>query len=557
MFCPPYSDLTYLIFSSEAPKILYYSHFISVIVSLIIFVFILLNSRKYIESKILMAMCLIFSAWSISDIFIWTQSDSRIVSFLWSFSLGIFLLMFLLGFYLFYVLSKKEDVPFKLKIVGVLLLLPYIGNFDLSRFDIFSCNGIENVYMDIYTYVVAVIIFIFIFVFSIKELKKLPKRKREIMLTSGGVLLFLVSFATPTIIAGVQNFFYNSAKVFEIEQYSYFSMTFLLIVISYLIVRYKAFNTKVLSVQVISVSLIVATGSQLFAIASTFDLVVTSVSFLFTLVMSYFLSKSVKNEVVARQRIEGLAGELEIRNVSLKNANTHLQDFDKQKSEFVLFATHQLRAPITAMKGYTSLILEGDYGELTEKIKGAVKTVFASATNLEHVVDDYLNISRIDLGTMKYFFNKTDIKKVVTDLIEATKPTFEQAKLQHSFQSEDGEILALVDEDKIRQVFSNIIDNCIKYTPSGSVNISLSKANDGKTVRFVVKDTGVGINPEVIPKLFVKFVRADGARSVNIRGTGLGLFIAKEIVNAHKGKIWAESEGEGKGATFTVELPVA
>ena len=110
------------------------------------------------------------------------------------------------------------------------------------------------------------------------------------------------------------------------------------------------------------------------------------------------------------------------------------------------------------------------------------------------------------------------------------------------------------DPGKISQVISNLVDNAIKYTPSGSVEVKVSDG-EGK-VRIAIKDSGVGLTPEMMPKLFEKFVRADDAGKVNYSGTGLGLYVAKQMVEAHKGKIWAESEGVGKGSTFIVELPV-
>ena len=108
--------------------------------------------------------------------------------------------------------------------------------------------------------------------------------------------------------------------------------------------------------------------------------------------------------------------------------------------------------------------------------------------------------------------------------------------------------------NKLKQVFTNLTDNSIKYTPKGEVNISLSRPSP-KIIRFEIKDTGIGISPESLPKLFEKFSRAEGANDVNVIGTGLGLFVAKEMITAHEGgKVWAESEGLGKGSRFIVEL---
>jgi len=174
------------------------------------------------------------------------------------------------------------------------------------------------------------------------------------------------------------------------------------------------------------------------------------------------------------------------------------------------------------------------------------------------VVSDHLNISRIELGTLEFESVRLDFKKMVEGVISELKPNVDKAGLAFSFNSDNtGSFEIIGDEDKLKQVVANMFDNATKYTPSGSISATLVHTDNAKKIRFSVKDTGVGIDPRVMPKLFEKFSRAENASSVNIRGAGLGLYIAKEIINAHKGKIWAESEGEGKGSTFMVELPVA
>jgi two-component system sensor histidine kinase VicK len=110
------------------------------------------------------------------------------------------------------------------------------------------------------------------------------------------------------------------------------------------------------------------------------------------------------------------------------------------------------------------------------------------------------------------------------------------------------------DKDKLKQVIANLIDNSIKYTPKGNVNVSLVHDKATHKLIFTVQDTGIGISPEILPKLFQKWSRADNANKTNIKGTGLGLYVAKEIINAHHAQMRAESAGEGKGSTFVVEL---
>ena len=322
--------------------------------------------------------------------------------------------------------------------------------------------------------------------------------------------------------------------------------------IFYSILKYRLFNIKVIATELFVFSLWVFILVRTFFSDNIQDELINLGLFAITLGVGALLIRSVIREVEQREKIENLAADLE-------KTNTRLTELDKQKTEFISFATHQLRAPLTAMKGYASLIIEGDLGAVGEKIKDAVSRMFESAKTMAIVVDDYLNVSRIELGTMKYNLEPLNMKDLVTEVAAELKPNIEKAGLKFSFNAAgEGPWTVSADPDKWKQVIANIIDNSVKYTPSGSLAVALERvpnADGTIPVRFSVTDTGIGINPAVMPKLFQKFSRAEGANKVNIHGTGLGLFIAKEIVTAHHGKVWAESEGEGKGSKFIVELP--
>ena len=252
-------------------------------------------------------------------------------------------------------------------------------------------------------------------------------------------------------------------------------------------------------------------------------------------------------EIDARQKIEKLAKELE-------EANVHLTELDQQKSEFISLASHQLRGPLTAIKGYGSMILEGDFGPITDPIKEAVTKIFQSTSDLVVLVGDYLDVSRIEQGRMQYNFEHFDISQEIETVITELRPTLEKAHLTIAYDV-DKSLQYFVDGDrgKIKQVIGNIVDNSIKYTPQGGIHVWLAKKDNNK-VLITVSDTGVGIKKEVLPNLFEKFTRAPDASKTNIMGTGLGLYIAKKMIEAHHGRIWAESAGEGKGASFFIEL---
>lgn len=325
---------------------------------------------------------------------------------------------------------------------------------------------------------------------------------------------------------------------------------------SYAILRHKLFNIKVAASALLVFVLSVVTFIEVIFSSDISVLILRISVFVLVLCFGILLIKSVLKEVRQREKIEKQQKELEVINLKLASANDRLKELDKQKTEFVSFASHQLRSPLTAIKGYASLILEGDYGAITDDLKHAAQIIFDSTNTLVTVVADYLNVSSIELGQMKYDMKNIDLKDLVASAVEELKKNAESKQIKLSFNCDKAKFYPVkADKEKLKQVLMNIIDNSIKYTPKGEVRVSLTENND--KVLFSVVDTGIGISKEVIPKLFSKFTRAKNANEANIRGTGLGLFIAKEIITAHHGRIWVESGGEGMGSQFYVELSEA
>lgn len=329
---------------------------------------------------------------------------------------------------------------------------------------------------------------------------------------------------------------------------NYFVLLYLFFM-SYGVLKYKLLTARMISAQLFAGATVLVFLFNFLQATDIADALVKLVLLVLGILFSILLVRGVYKEVSQREKIEKLATDLE-------KANVRLTELDRQKSEFVSFATHQLRAPLTAMKGYASMILEGDMGKLPKAANDGVSRIFDSANTLTSIVDDYLNITRIELGSMKYIFDTMDLKALVEDTMAELKPNMEKSGLSFSFKDEspgtDYRITA--DRDKLKQVIANLIDNSMKYTPKGSVAISLCYDRVKHKFILMLKDTGIGIDPEVLPHLFQKWSRASNANKTNIKGTGLGLYVAKEMIEAHHGTIRAESEGEGKGSSFIVEL---
>jgi len=238
----------------------------------------------------------------------------------------------------------------------------------------------------------------------------------------------------------------------------------------------------------------------------------------------------------------------------LIEANDKLTKLDQAKSEFISIASHQLRTPLSIIKGYISMILEGNFGPLTPGEKDSLDKVYKSNERLIDLVEGLLNISRIESGRLQFSFENKQLEELVASVYDELAIRAGAKNLKFEFIKPKTKLPAVnMDESKMRQVVMNLIDNSIKYTAIGSVTVSLKKQKDN--ILFCVTDTGVGIRPEDLPNLFKKFSRGTGSALINAEGTGLGLFVAKKMIESHGGRIWAESTGRDKGSQFYFEMP--
>ena len=253
-----------------------------------------------------------------------------------------------------------------------------------------------------------------------------------------------------------------------------------------------------------------------------------------------------------KQFSQTLQGEVERQTKELKKANEELKKLDKAKSEFISIASHQLRTPLTVIKGFTSMMLEGSFGQMTEVLKDKTDKIFQSTERLIRLVNDLLDLSHMEGGKMEFNFTKVDFDAMVKSVVEELVPSAKKKKLEFSWKMPDGEFWVRADEQKLRQVVINLIDNAIKYTQQGSVNVLLERQD--KDIVMSVRDTGMGLQPGESEHLFQKFVRGAEASLYHTEGAGIGLYVAKRLINEHQGQIGASSPGEGQGSTFWIKL---
>lgn len=239
----------------------------------------------------------------------------------------------------------------------------------------------------------------------------------------------------------------------------------------------------------------------------------------------------------------------------LQANNNQLQRLDAAKDEFVSMASHQLRTPLTSVKGYISMVLEGDAGKVTDMQKQLLEQAFLSSERMVRLISDFLNVSRLQTGKFVIDAHPVDLAKIVSQELGSLKTSADSRGLTFEYSPPDNFPVVSLDEDKIRQVIMNFCDNALYYSKeSSSIKVSL-EAQKGY-VTFRVKDSGIGVPKSEQEGLFTKFFRASNAKKQRPDGTGVGLFLAKKVVDAHGGTLIFQSV-EGKGSTFGFTLPIA
>lgn len=250
--------------------------------------------------------------------------------------------------------------------------------------------------------------------------------------------------------------------------------------------------------------------------------------------------------------------DLRITTQKLQEANSRLKALDQLKDDFVSIASHELRTPMTAIRSYAWMALHRSDVPLSKQMEKYIARILISTERLINLVNDMLNVSRIESGRIEINPEPVDLLSLAKDIIDELYYSRAPAKKVEFAVLEKPIPKVLADPDKLRQVFLNLVGNALKFTPTGG-KITFDFFTDGKVVETSVSDNGVGMSKEDLSKLFSKFGRLDNSytAAATSGGTGLGLYISKKLVELMHGKIWAGSAGSNKGATFTVSMPVA
>jgi signal transduction histidine kinase len=547
-----WSEAKFLFFSENIwGDFIYYSHLLPALATILVTLFLFVNARNNRAAQALLFTGLSFTAWSMMDLFLWASERIDLIMFTWSSMIYLELFIYLGVLYFIYAYVSGKFPSFWEELVILVLFIPLFlfghTSLNLTGFDLTNCwrEAIEGPLWQSYIYSLELGFALWIFGFAtyraVKE--KLITRRREIIIISTGALLFLFLFSFGNILGSLES-------DWEVGQIGLFGMPVLLVFISYVVVHYEAFRAKVFAAEALFSAAFLLLLSILFVrTIGNAHIIAISTLVLFS-ILGFLLVRSIKEEIKQREQIESLA-------VKLERANSRLKQLDKQKSEFVSIASHQLRSPLTSIAGYASLLREGTYGHVPSKMLEPLDRIEQSARFMAESIEDYLNVSRIESGNMKYHLTDFNLRDETEHICDDIRPEALRKGLVLLFRTNlTSTGLVNADLGKVQQILHNLINNALKYTPKGTLNVVVRDDVKGKRLYVDIVDTGIGMNEDTLSSIFQKFERGDKANTVNVKGTGLGLYVALKMAEAMNGTITAHSEGDGKGSRFTLELPL-
>lgn len=540
--------------TSDVRTLSLYSHLLPAICSLILGSFAYRYATNRTKALLFFVFTVLLSLWLIGDLIVWTSNNYNIVAGFWAplDFINILFYLFILCFaYVDFAPNRKVSIWFIASLISV-ILLPFIltvSGLAVHEFDEPNCEMIGNELLAQYKLIVEWLVIGTILMLSLASIytnRGSSKELTRVIITSSAIIAFLGIFSTT-------EFFSTLTGVYEINLYALFALPLFILILTYTIIEQNTFrlNTdSIWSARILILLFSVVAVSNLFLADDAIERLTTAASTLVTLGFGILVFRSARREAKQRQEIEQLAKKLE-------GANERLRVLDKMKSEFVSIASHQLRSPLTSIRGYASMLVDGSFGKLPKEAKDAAERIADSSKLMAMSVEDYLNVSRIEAGNMKYELSDFNVRDMAEQTVDDLRREAVRRGLVLTFKSElDSRGVVHADLGKTKQILHNLIDNATKYTKKGSITVVVRERKRPKTIIVDITDTGIGMSPETIDQLFEKFERALNANRANMSGTGLGLYVARSMARGMGGDVTASSPGEGQGSTFTFTLPL-
>jgi signal transduction histidine kinase len=531
------------------------SSFLTAGTSFLLGLFVLLSKLEIRKLWFLTTLCI--SIWSFS-LGMEVSSTSYEIAFLWNrfLNLGaIFMPIFFYNFItLFLKVNKKEKI---------LVFTGYFCALIFSIFNFFTRLFVKGVPPKAgFSYWIEVgpiyyLFFAYFIFYFVRSALLLLQEKKKVSNVEKRQINYLLLAILLGVGGGVTNFFPQifNTDIYPIGNYLVVSYT---IFITYAVLKHHLFDIRVIATELFTFALFIILLIKTLLSNNLNDLLLNGGIFIFVTFFGILLIRSVWKEVKQREKMEQMAKELERAYNVEKEARAKIQELDEAKTQFLMATQHHFRTPLTSMRGYIDLILTGTYGKISPKVKEAVLKLETSTIRLIRIVNELLDVSQFQLGKKVVSLEAgIRIEPILKEVLDELKFTAKSKGIYLKFERPENPLPpAMADVEKLKVALYNIIDNGIKYTNKGGITIRCLVLDN--ELEITSKDTGIGITPEEKGGLFAGiFERGKEAKKVFTTGRGIGLYISGQIIKAHNGKVWVESEGRGKGSTFHIRLPLS
>lgn len=520
--------------TAEVRDLALYSHLIPAAAVLILAVFSAWRAKNKRKMLAFLGFCTVFAYWLLADLLLWTINDYTVIAAFWASLDYANIIFFALLFYFVCTDFLSDKVPAWLS-VGILaaVVIPFtmtVQGIAVLEFDQPNCEMYSNEFLTQYKLGFEfAILLATLLLGSWKIIQSHDWHSRiRVALVTLSIVLFMGVFAGTEFVATTTGFF-------EINLYALLALPLFIMMLTIAITSYDTFRLGDAAIKLLFYIFLVLSSTQFFFVQDIigFSLAAMSVTVIITMGVLLFIS-----------------------NEREKKLTVELEKINKQQEGLIHFVSHEVKGYLTKSAGVFSGIIEGDYGKSNITMETVAKNALLETRKGIDEVINILKASNLKKGTVIYKMEPFDFAALLkTKCIDLE--TFAETKgLTFSLSITEGVDFTIKgDAEHLGgHVIRNIIENAINYTPTGNVSVELKKV--GNKAVLTVQDTGVGITEEDKQKLFTEGGHGKDSIKVNVHSTGYGLYIAKNIVEAHGGTISAHSEGSGKGSTFVIELPM-
>ncbi len=530
-------DAGHSLFSfAAAPTLLLYSYIPAIVIALLLSYTIYKSDKNKVLSKAFIIFTSTYSLWVINIILQWILVSNKALYVSWQLTAFLEVALYISALNFLFIFCNQKVLTQRIKILFLSLLALIVilspSLFNVTSYDYENCESeLGILWLVIYIFEILVSLVILVYGFLVARQKENFTRRKEIILFSSALAIFLGFFSASNI----------SGELLQIYSFNLFGPIGMLIFIgfvTFLIVRYRSFNVRLFAAQIFVYGLLILIGSELLFVKETVNYIIIGATFIGAMIFGQLLIKSVKKEIEQKEELQKI--------------NIQLKDLIQQRESLVHLITHKVKGSFTRTKYVFAEMLNDSFGVLTPEMRKMATTGLESDDNGIKTIDMVLNASNLQNGAVKYEMKKIDLKHIVSQVLSEKSAAAESKGLKIEKEINEDVYSILGDAFWLKEVINNFIDNSIKYTKAGTINIGVKKENN--KIIFYVKDTGVGITSEDMKNLFTEGGRGKDSVKVNVDSTGYGLFSVKLIMDAHGGRVWAESKGKDQGSTFFAEF---